>query len=272
MPPRKKILIAGVSLFVVGALLMAWFLFKRHGGAGDWQITIEGNRILSEKEVQDVVAYLLKAAKDGVSSDEIRDALLMNTRIESAKVTVLPGQKITIRLTERALEYLQNEEAGIAEKDHSGKTIVENASYLHKDLTPDKVIFYLTFGEESSVSPRSDIIRLWKDTREKYAFLWQRLAEIEIRPLKAGSSSATVATSGKAEKGGIWRYRIYSAGIRSCVVYEGRFSEETLRRLWAVYAYLEAKLPRSVTLVDLQENSAIIREMKSAAVNTEGDT
>ena len=46
------------------------------------------------------------------------------------------------------------------------------------------------------------------------------------------------------------------------MVYEGRFSEETLRRLWAVYAYLETKLPRSVTLVDLQENSAIIREMR----------
>lgn len=267
MPFRKKILIAGLALLATGGALMTWFVVKRHSGSGDWQISIEGNRILTEKEISDVVTYLLRAAKDGVSSDEIRDALLLNTRIESAKVTVLPGRKITIRLSERTLEYLQNEEAGVAEKDHTGTTIVENASQLHKDLTPDKVIFYLTFGTESMVSPKSDIIRLWKDTREKYAFLWQRLAEIEIRPLKDRNAEA-----GMTEKAGIWRYRIYSAGIRSCVVYEGRFSEETLRRLWAVYAYLEAKLPRSVTLIDLQENSAIIREMKSTSTNNEADT
>jgi hypothetical protein len=115
------------------------------------------------------------------------------------------------------------------------------------------------------VSPRSDIIRLWKDTHEKYAFLWQRLAEIEIQPLKDRASDETAQS-------GIWRYRIYSAGIRSCVVYEGRFSEETLRRLWAVYAYLEAKLPRSMTLVDLQENSAIIREMKTNRSGKEGES
>ena len=267
MPIRKKILIAGIGLVALGGILLTWFLVKRHGGAGDWQVSIEGNRVLSEKEVQDVVTYLLKAAKDGVSSDEIRDALLMNTRIASAKVTVLPGQKITIRLTERQLEYLQSDENGVAEKDATGVTIVENASHLHRDLTPDKVIFYLTFGTESSVSPKSDIIRLWKDTKEKYAFLWQRLAEIEVRPLKERNAEA-----GVTEKAGIWRYRIYSAGIRSCVVYEGRFSEETLRRLWAVYAYLETKLPRSVTLIDLQENSAIIREMKAANAKNEADT
>lgn len=267
MPLRKKILIAGLALLFTGGALMTWFLVKRHGGSGDWQVAIEGNRILSEKEITDVVTYLLRAAKDGVSSDEIRDALLLNTRIETAKVTVLPGRKINIRINERALEYLQNEDTGVAEKDHAGLTIVENASQLHKDLTPDKVIFYLTFGTESSVSPKRDIIRLWKDTKEKYAFLWQRLAEIEIRPLKERNAEA-----GMTEKAGIWRYRIYSAGIRSCVVYEGRFSEETLRRLWAVYAYLEAKLPRSVTLVDLQENSAIIREMKSTSANNEADT
>lgn len=163
----------------------------------------------------------------------------------------------------------------MAEKDASGFSIVENAAYLHKDLTPDKVIFYLTFGggesSTTTASPKSDIIRLWKETREKYAFLWQRFAEIEIRPLKASESSD--AEGKPAIPGdGIWRYRIYSAGIRSCVVYEGHFSEETLRRLWAVYAYLENKLPRSVTLVDLQENSAIIREMKQTSKDGEAGT
>lgn len=265
MPLRKKILIAGVALITLGAVLTTWFLVKRHGGGDGWQISVEGNRILTEKDVQDVVSYLLKAAKDGVSSDEIRDSLLLNPRIATAKVTVLPGRKVNITLTERQLEYLQNDDGGVAEKDPGGITIVENAAYLHKDLTPDKVIFYLTFGGESSLSPKSDIIRLWKGTREKYAFLWQRFAEIEIRPMKAGN--AAEAAEGETpppqkSEGTLWRYRIYSAGVRSCVVYEGRFSEETLRRLWAVYAYLEAKLPRSVTLVDLQENSAIIREMR----------
>jgi hypothetical protein len=276
MPIRKKILIAGVALIALGAVLTTWFLVKRHSGGDGWQISVEGNRILGDKDVQDVVSYLLKAAKDGVSSDEIRDSLLLNPRIATAKVTVLPGRKVNITITERNLEYLQNEDAGVAEKDASGTTIVENAAALHKDLTPDKVIFYLTFGGESLVSPKSDIIRLWKETREKYAFLWQRFAEIEIRPLKGGASGSesgeAEAKTAVPEKSGIWRYRIYSAGIRSCVVYEGRFSEETLRRLWAVYAYLEAKLPRSVTMVDLQENSAIIREMKKNQTGAEADS
>ncbi len=268
---QKRLLSTGIALFVAGSALLGWYIFKRHGGSGDWQIHVEGNRVLSEKEIQDVVLYLLRAANDGVSSDEIRDALLLNSRIASAKATVLPGKRINITISERLLEHLQNEGIGIAEKDKTGATIVENAASLHKDLTPDKVIFYLTFRIESmtaQASPKSDIIRLWKDTQGKYAFLWQRLAEIEIRPLKDGSSSTPDPTG----KTGIWRYRIYSAGIRSCVVYEGRFSEETLRRLWAVYAYLEAKLPRSVTLVDLQENSAIIREMKQAKTNAEAGT
>jgi len=265
MPLRKKILIAGLALFAAGGLLLAWYVVKRHSGGGEWSVSVEGNRILSEKEIQDVVAYLLRAAKDGVSADEIRDALLLNTRIATARVAVLPGRRIQIAVTERILEYLQNEGTGIAEKDANGTTIVENVSQVHRDFTPDKVIFYLTFGGESMVSPRSDIIRLWKDTQGKYAFLWQRLAEIEIRPLKDRTADET-------GKPGIWQYRIYSAGIRSCVVYEGRFSEETLRRLWAVYAYLESRLPRSVTLVDLQDNSAIIREMKTNHSGAEGDT
>lgn len=263
---RKRILYAGLALFALGGILMAWFVIKRHGGSGDWQITSEGNSIISDKEVQDVVLYLLRAAKDGVSADEIRDALLMNSRIATARVTILPGQRVQISLTERRLEYLQSGDGSIAEKDGNGFTVVENAATLHKDITPDKVIFYLTFRDETTVAPRSDIIRLWKETRQKYAFLWQRLAEIEIRPLSNGSA----ADNGKPSD--IWRYRIYSAGVRSCVVYEGRFSEETLRRLWAVYAYLEAKLPRSVTLVDLQENSAIIREMKHTTLAAEAGT
>ena len=99
------VLLAGLALLATGGALMTWFVVKRHSGSGDWQISIEGNRILTEKEISDVVTYLLRAAKDGVSSDEIRDALLLNTRIESAKVTVLPGRKITIRLSERTLGF-----------------------------------------------------------------------------------------------------------------------------------------------------------------------
>lgn len=256
MPLRKKILYAGLVLFAIGGLLMAWFVVKRHSSDGEWTIQVEGNQILSDREVEEVVSYLLRSAKDGVSADEIRDALLLNRRIATARVIVLPGRRIRVALRERNLEYLQNEGNGIAEKDAQGTTIVENAAHIHRDFTPDKVIFYLTFGGETVDAPRSDIIRLWQDTRGKYAFLWQRLAEIEIQPLKKRKVD-------EPEKPGVWRYRIYSAGIRSCVVYEGRFSEETLRRLWAVYAYLEAKLPRTVTLVDLQESSAIIREMRS---------
>jgi hypothetical protein len=265
MPLRKKILYTGLALFAAGGLLLTWYVMKRHSGAGEWAISVEGNRILTEKEIQNVVSYLLQAAKDGVSAEEIREALLLNPRIATARVAVLPGRRIQIALTERVLEYLQHEGSGVAEKDAKGTTIVENASQIHRDFTPDKVIFYLTFGSQSMASPRSDIIRLWKDTHEKYAFLWQRLAEIEIQPLKDRASDETAQS-------GIWRYRIYSAGIRSCVVYEGRFSEETLRRLWAVYAYLEAKLPRSMTLVDLQENSAIIREMKTNRSGKEGES
>lgn len=264
MPLRKKILYAGLVLFAVGGLLMAWFVVKRHTADGEWAIQVEGNRILSEREIEEVVSYLLRSAKDGVSADEIRDTLLLNRRIATARVAVLPGHRIRIALTERQLEYLQNEGNGVAEKDAQGTTIVENAAHIHRDFTPDKVIFYLTFGSETMDAPRSDIIRLWQDTRGKYAFLWQRLAEIEIQPLKDRKVD-------ELEKRGIWRYRIYSAGVRSCVVYEGRFSEETLRRLWAVYAYLEAKLPRSVTLVDLQENSAIIREMRTMRSGKRGE-
>ncbi|HRP69712.1 MAG TPA: FtsQ-type POTRA domain-containing protein [Turneriella sp.] len=270
MPARQKILILGVLLITLGAVLTTWFFVKRHAGGDGWRITVEGNRIVTEKEIQEVVEYLLKAAKDGVSADEIRDTLLLNPRIQTAKVSVLPAQKIHVTVTERLVAYLQNEQEGIAEKDAAGVTIVENVATLNKDLTPDKVIFYLTFRNESPESPRSDIIRLWQKTHEKYAFLWQRFAEIEIRPLRRGTdTSGQEAGEGKGNDNHLWRYRIYSAGVRSCIVYEGRFSEETLRRLWAVYAYLETKLPRSVTLVDLQENSAIIREMKNIHHNNE---
>lgn len=253
---RKNIIYAGAALFAIGAILMIWFLVKRHSGAGEWQVNVDGNQILSEKEVQEVVVYLLRAANDGVSSNEIKDALLLNPRIATAYVTVLPGRRVNVSITERSLEYLQHEENGVAEKDPSGQTIAEGVSKIHKDFTPDKVIFYLTFGGESMVSPRRDIIRLWKQTRDKYSFLWQRISEIEIRPLR----------------GDLYRFRIFSAGLKSCTVFEGRFSEETLRRLWAVFAYLEVKLPHAMTLVDLQENSAIIREMKSYVRDSEADS
>ncbi|MBV6494058.1 MAG: Cell division protein FtsQ [Turneriella sp.] len=273
MPARQKVLILGVLLITLGAVLTTWFFVKRHAGGDGWQISVEGNSVISDKEIHDVVGYLLKAAKDGVSADEIRDTLLLNPRIATAKVSVMPGKKINISVSERVTAYLQNEQDGIAEKDGSGLTIVENIATLPADFTPDKVIFYLTFRNESLESPRSDIIRLWKETHGKYGFLWQRFAEIEIRPLKKNSKAISNPTDRNKDNGiSLWHYRIYSAGVRSCVTYEGRFSEETLRRLWAVYAYLETKLPRSVTLVDLQENSAIIREMKNIHLKTEADS
>lgn len=260
---KRRLLTAGLILVSVGALLFTYYLIKRHSGSGDWQIEVQGNRILTERDIQEVVSYLLRAAKDGVSAEEIKTALEFNPRIERAQVSVRPGKKIHIALVERELEYLQNEGSGIAEKNSEGKTIVENIAQVHRDFTPDKIIFYLTLRSESMVTPRSDIIRLWKETREKYSFLWQRFAEIEIQPLREKY------TPDAEQRLDIWRYKIYSAGLRSCVVYEGRFSEETLRRLWAVYAYLESKLSRAVTLVDLQDNSAIIREMKTRRSETE---
>jgi len=250
---KRHLFVTGAILTAIGVILTIWFLVKRHSGAGAWQVKVEGNQILSEKEIEDVLGYLLNAAHDGVSTHEMKEALLLNPRIATASVTVLPGRRVHVTITERHLEFLQHEENGVAEKDKEGQTIAEGVSRIHKDFTPDKVIFYLTFGAESPDTPRSDIIRLWKTTRDKYSFLWQRISEIQIRPIS----------------GELYRYRIFSAGIRSCTVFEGRFSEETLRRLWAVFAYLEVKLPRSMTLVDLQENSAIIREMKGYTVEVE---
>lgn len=251
MTLRRKVLFSGAVLFALGGLILLWYVVKRHSGDGGWQITIEGNQILGEKELQDVVLYLLRSAKDGVSADEIRQALLLNPRIAAARVAILPARRIRIAIEERRLEYLENEGHGMAEKDATGTMIAENVSQLHRDLTPDKVVFYLTFRDPSADKPRSDIIRLWRKTRERYAFLWQRVSEIGIQRVEGQSAGSHS-----------WRYRIFSAGLRSCVVHEGDFTEETLRRLWAVYAYLETQLPRAVTLVDLQENSAIVREMK----------
>lgn len=247
---RRNVILAGTAFFVSGAIAWLWFFFRPLSD-DNWKIKVEGNEVLTPKEIEEVARYLLRSEIGGISVQELQDTLQLNPRIAYAKVSIKSGKNLHIVIREKPTEYVLHIPPSFHEKSATGETLSGNMEKMNSQIFPDIPIFYLTSKIEENKKTgelRRDIIRLWNDSRTSYSFLWERISEIEIKR----------GTRNLHESGYV--YIIYPTQNRSRIVISGRFNVQTLRRLWAVFYYIETKLQNAWSDIEIQEKSAIIRE------------
>ena len=136
------------------------------------------------------------------------------------------------------------------------KILSERVVSFDDSLTPELPIFYLTTGgtklnssEErlSADSIRRDIISLWQSTNERYDFIWQRIAEIEI---KESDNDISV--------------NMFATNIRAKLLIKTAISAKLLARIWSVFYFIEKKnqatVPTFWTTIELNDDNAIIKD------------
>ncbi len=264
-PKRPLFIYLGLLFLVVGGLVFAYYYFGPISSGKGWVIEIEGNQTLSKKEIRRIVTYLIQDQQEGITPGEIEEALKLNPRIAKAEVRLVGKKRLEIVIDEDSTAYLLSHNTRISEMSNAGTILQEEVTTLHENLPADMPIFYLT-GDQTmrkevqlkkdgfALQHRalSDIISLWQKSRVKYAFLWQRIAEIELNLSKSG---ATI---------------IYPAHVRAKIVLNDQLDMNMLERLWALFFYLEKRTQKfpekflnSWFVIEIEKEGAMIRRSET---------
>lgn len=252
---RLRLILAGGFISILaGTAVFIYLYFFYRPVSNSWQIDISGNTTVSEKEIRDVVLYLIRVEKGGMAVSDIRETLLLDPRISEVDVELPSERRMRIEIKENRTLSLRHTGTSISELTVDGIVIQEKLTNLGEHIKPDIPIFYLTNEDVKLKRTRSverDIIQLWQSTRRQYAFLWDRISEIHIRALRHNVRGPGI------------EIRVYASTVRSRIIFENRLTRKSLRQLWAVFYYLEKNLPSKWSEVEIYETNAIIRE-KSA--------
>ncbi|MCB1200993.1 MAG: FtsQ-type POTRA domain-containing protein [Leptospiraceae bacterium] len=245
MPERKWLLLAGAMFCASGIIITVW-LYMRTRSDSRWQIEVEGSKTMDNSEISEVVLYLLQQEEGKVPLSGIEEALELNPRIETADAEVKGTKTLKITITERESCCLVHSGSEIAEQSADGKVLEENRASLKGGIATEMPLLYLTNKEAEKNQldrVKRDIIQLWQETRKEYAFLWERISEIEI-----------------AEN--LNELRIYPVQSRARIRVELPFDTGRMARLWAVFYFLENDQSTASRWneISLTEKNAVIRE------------
>ena len=250
---KRVILLTGTSFSLAGLLLLVYMTFFYRSSGDGWNITVEGNKHIEEKEIVDTVLYLLRTMPDGVSDKDIENALTLNPRISEAIVKKRPGKRIIIEIIENQTGYVVHlqklNKTVFAEYDLNDMLMAEfDLSLKDKFLDSRVPIFYLTVPKENknyAEKTRRDIIQLWARTKEKYGFIWERISEIEI-------------TGFTSKKPGFY---FYPAVARASIFTQLELKDDFLKRLWAVLYMLEKSDKNKWYNIEIHLDHALVREV-----------
>lgn len=245
---KKYLMWPGISLMIIGLSgILYYYLIHFRGNTDKWEVEVKGSETITEKEIKDVVLYLIRTDAKGITVEELEDSLEMNPRIDKAEIQVRPGKKLYIVVKERQTTHLVHTGSKLSEMSNKlpiQEKLVELPDYISSDMP----IFYLTDRQtkkKDTQSVLSDIIRYWQSTRSDYAFLWERLSEIEIitRELRGPL------------------IQVYPATTRARISITETFDDSVLQRLWAVLFFLEKAADPHWYDVELYRQNAIIKEV-----------
>ncbi|MES0490526.1 MAG: hypothetical protein ABUK01_11065 [Leptospirales bacterium] len=236
---NRLMLLTGGAFIIIAS---AWLIYNTYSGIDrPWTIKIEGNRMMPEKEFASLISNYINNRKGNVSAQGIKNLLLLNPRIKNCSVHI-SRNVIEISLKEQETGYLEQISPHITEHTLNGKTLQEKIEKLGH-LNPDQPILYLTASNDIEIKTlKSDIIQLWDKTKYAYSFIWTRISEIEIGRDETGHPQVFIFTVKPP------------ARIRL----EGKFDEESFRRLWAILYYLEHLQPKKMVNVQIYNDHAVI--------------
>jgi len=240
MNPRNRVmLLTGGVLIIIAS---AYLIYNTYSGVNQpWTIKIEGNKMMPEREFASLISNYIKNQNGNISAKEIKNLLLLNPRIKSCSVKI-SRNTIHLNLVEQETGYLEQTSIHITENTLSGKVLQEKIEKLGH-LNPDQPILYLTAAKDIEIKTlKRDIIQLWDKTKYAYSFIWTRISEIEIGRDETGHPELTV----------------YTVKPPARIRLEGKFDEESFRRLWAILYYLESLQPKKTVNVQIYNDHAVI--------------
>ena len=243
-----------------GILFTAYYLFLVFTVHNFWDIEVEGISNLKTQDIRQTSLMILKKTNASSVTTEIEEALKMNPRIKNANVHILPNRKLHIQIVENKSEFLVQSNHHVSEFSDDEKIIQESIQDYLVGFEPEIPVFYLTShnGIENKaliMSPAihikglpgqifRNILDLYRETKTEFAFLWQRISEIEIY-----TDAGDVYCS------------FYPSTVRAKIQIFYFLDRSTLTRLWATLYFLEKTGSNGYSHVDLQTQNAIIREI-----------
>jgi len=237
---QKKALTASGALLV--ALSLIWFLYSTIFTDSQTNIEINGLQTIPYEEIENPVRHYLKNNKSILNPEDIESMIALHPRVASVKV--VPGiGKITINITEATSAYLVNNGSTISEVDLDDKTLQEEV-WKKEQLTEDLPIFYLTPEKANEIKTlRSDIIRVWEKTRDSHSFIWHRVSEIVVK-IRHGKPEIT----------------FYHAERNARIIFTGRFTFTSFRKLWAILYYLDSDITHERAVIKVYEDHATLMD------------
>lgn len=221
-----------------------------------WQIAVSGTRYLQVPEIQNMILFLLRSNPQGITQEDIRQALLLNPRIKNADVQI-DGKKMNIRIVEITPALLVDYPNSMVELSDQMKLLQED--FLGNPLSFDLnlPLYSVSNATQKNIEKNKkeftkyqrDIISLWEATKNSYAFIWERISEIEI-----------LWQQGKP------RFSLYLTTSQTRISVGSEISLALLQRLWAIFYYMEqissSQVTQQVMQVDVFQRHAIVKAQK----------
>lgn len=242
---KKNILFWGLIFIIAGVVLISfrfWFSVKNQ----QWKIDVIGTQYLVVPEIQNMVLFLLRSHPEGVSKEDIEFSLLLNPRIKDVAVEI-QGKTMTIHIQEEKPSLLVHHPPKVLEFSYQQKLLQENFLANPHLISTDLPVYFIGASQKNKkefTKYQRDIISLWGETQDSYAFIWQRISEIELQ----------------------WQnekpfFYIYLSKPKIRVGLQQELSKEVLQRLWALFFYIEQVSPSIVFKeIELYQGHAVLRK------------
>ena len=213
---KKLLIFSSGFIFIFIGLILVVYIFFFSSSHNKWSIQIEGSKTISKKEIKTLISYLIRTEKKGISTEQLEEALLLNPRIKTAYVYIRPNKIMKIIITEKQTSHINQTNGKFSEISEDFFVIEEDIQQLNKTIQSEIPMFYTlkTTSKKRNKKVKKQITNLFLTTKNKYAFIWQRISEIKI------TRNNII---------------IYPSTSRTKILIHDKFDKYILKRIWGVF-------------------------------------
>lgn len=247
---------AGLFLIILSAIITIVIYLPYQAPVQKLKIDIHGNVRIHEEELRDLIIYMSRTQKEGLSLEEIKMTLLLNPFIEKVKIQKISPYHLIVDIKEVRAGYYEHIGPEIREKKVNGEIIQENilcsdSKKIKKIENFDqKIVFYLTKEDLNNNVPQKykrDIILLWEKTHLQYYGFWQNISEIRFK-----RKNARIVV------------QVFPVKTNAVINVYSVWNVELLKKLEAVMVLLLKEYNKTFRAIDLYEKNAIVRYIENS--------